>query len=80
MCFLDDTSQQQVNAGFKSHNADYGCRNCLAFQEDLEQLDYDVVSKGRYHYQTMELRKRVGRKKPKMTSVGNGDWLKIKHL
>lgn len=65
MCYIGDTPQQQVNAGFKSHNADYGCRNCLAFQEDLGNLDYDIVSKGRYHHQTLELRQRMIKLKTK---------------
>ena len=57
MAYLGDMPQQNENAGFKKQRADRSCRSCLATTKDRENLHFDVVKNGRYHFQTMQLKK-----------------------
>jgi hypothetical protein len=50
--------QNANNSGFMRHNALKGCRACFATQEERGDLDYDIVGQGRYHDDTVFLRRK----------------------
>jgi hypothetical protein len=52
-----DMPQNADNAGFMRHQAQKGCRGCYTTQEERGNLDYDITGHGRYHYDTVFLRK-----------------------
>ena len=56
MAFLGDMPQQADNAGFSRHNAVMGCRTCLCSKSDRDNLNYDVIVNGRYHWDTVRQR------------------------
>ena len=53
---LGDMPQQADNIGFMRHNARMGCRTCFCPKEERGSLEYDIVGKGRYHWETIEQR------------------------
>ncbi|KAI5806056.1 hypothetical protein EDC01DRAFT_626159 [Geopyxis carbonaria] len=55
--FLGDMPQQAENMGFLRQNATFGCRTCLIPSEHYSNMEFDILTKGRYHYQTQSLRK-----------------------
>lgn len=57
--FTGDMVQQQKNSGFMSFKAIYGCRHCFITKEERGKLDFDIVDSGRYHHQTMAMRKQL---------------------
>ena len=59
LCFIGDMPQQQANAGFKSQRATLGCRFCFTDTDDRGDLNYDIVREGRYHRQTLQMRKEM---------------------
>lgn len=60
--YIGDMVQQQWNAGFLGARARLGCRSCY-ISADHEyrrgDLEYDVFTEGRYHYQVMALREEM---------------------
>lgn len=62
MQYVGDMVQQQWNAGFLGARAKLGCRSCFISDSDGRgDLEYDIVDYGRYHYQTLALRKEIHR-------------------
>lgn len=60
LAYIGDMPQQQWNAGFLGARAKLSCRGCYISEEDGRgNLDYDIVSDGRYHYQVMALREEI---------------------
>ncbi|KAI1097192.1 hypothetical protein F4804DRAFT_352027 [Jackrogersella minutella] len=63
LCYIGDMPQQDKNSGFRGPKAHKPCRFCLIGQKASKSgnpndiLDFDVVTHGRYHYQTLEMRK-----------------------
>ena len=57
--YIGDMPQQQENAGFKSQNANLGCRFCYIVNTERGQLDYDLVQNGRFHHQAKSMRKEM---------------------
>ncbi|RDW84612.1 hypothetical protein BP6252_02202 [Coleophoma cylindrospora] len=53
-----DMPQAADNSGFMRHNAERGCRACKCTSHERADLDYDVVANGRYHFDTIFLRKK----------------------
>ena len=53
MTFLGDMPQQADNAGFLRHTATKGCRSCYCAKNEFGDLEYDTVSNGRYHFETV---------------------------
>ncbi|RPA94694.1 hypothetical protein L873DRAFT_1846445 [Choiromyces venosus 120613-1] len=51
--------QQAENMGFKKQNALFGCRLCLILLKIYGDLDYNTISKGRYHFEVCRLRKDI---------------------
>jgi hypothetical protein len=49
--FIGDTPQQNENAGFLRSNAVFGCRACFIPSQQYDDLDFDIVTQGRYHYE-----------------------------
>jgi hypothetical protein len=49
--FMGDTPQQNENAGFLRSNAVFGCRACFIPSQQYNNLDFDIVTQGRYHYE-----------------------------
>ena len=47
-----DLPQGNDLAGVLRHNANYGCRTCEIFKDDLTILDFDIKKYGRYHHLT----------------------------
>ncbi|KAI8171048.1 hypothetical protein KHU50_005759 [Colletotrichum sp. SAR 10_65] len=65
LCYIGDMPQQDKNSGFRGPKANKFCRFCFIGQTAVKSgkasdiLDFDVVTHGRYHYQTMEMRKEM---------------------
>ena len=57
--FLGDMPQQQENSGFKTQRANRGCRFCFVEEKDRGNLEYDLVSQGRFHHQTIQMRQEM---------------------
>ena len=60
--YTGDMPQQQWNAGMKTQRAKLGCRMCYISDAERGNLDYYLVRNGRYHFQTMSLRKKMNTK------------------
>ncbi|RPA95736.1 hypothetical protein L873DRAFT_1845836 [Choiromyces venosus 120613-1] len=59
LALLGDMPQQAENMGFKIQNALFGCRLCLIPLKIYGNLDYNTISKGRYHFEVCRLRKDI---------------------
>ena len=59
MCYCGDMPQQQENSGFKSQRATLGCRFCFIDETTRGDLKFDVSHQGRYHNQTISIRKGI---------------------
>ena len=57
--YAADMPQQQKNAGMKSQRAILGCRYCFITNDQRADLDFDTFTNGRYHYQTVNMRKEM---------------------
>jgi hypothetical protein len=57
LCYTGDMPQQQENSGFKTQRGTRGCRFCFIDETIRGDLDYNVNDEGRYHYQTLSMRK-----------------------
>jgi len=57
LCYTGDMPQQQENAGFKTQRAELGCRFCFIKASERDNLEFDVKICGRYHHQTIAMRK-----------------------
>ena len=57
--YIGDMPQQQESSGFKSQNANLGCRFCYIVNTERDQLDYDLVQNGRFHHQALNMRKEM---------------------
>lgn len=55
--FLCDMPQQWANSGMWTQRADKGCKRCFAGHQDRGNLQYDTIAYGRYHHQTMAMRR-----------------------
>ena len=62
LAFLGDMPQQNDNAGFKRPTAIRSCRQCLVKSDERGALDYDIIQKGRYHYQILQSRESAATK------------------
>jgi hypothetical protein len=51
-----DMPQAANNSGFMRHNAIRGCKACFIEQIDRKDIEYDVITQGRYHFDTVLLR------------------------
>jgi hypothetical protein len=52
MAITGDMPQQASNSGALSHQAEIGCRTCYCPKGQRGNLKYDVISNGRYHFDT----------------------------
>jgi len=65
LCYIGDMPQQDKNSGFRGPKALKPCRFCYYGQKDIKSdnpsdiLDFDVITHGRYHRQTVEMRKEL---------------------
>ena len=50
---IGDMPQQTDNSGFLRHTARFGCRACFCPQEELGNIDFDIITKKRSHYDTV---------------------------
>ena len=57
MAFTRDMAASQGFKGLISAIADYGCGFCLAHKSQRVNLDFNIIKNGRYHYQTINLRR-----------------------
>ena len=57
LAYLGDMPQQQKNSSMKTQRANLGCRYCFISSEERGDLLYDTFLDGRYHFQTIEMRK-----------------------
>src|SRR4029077_19371755 len=55
--FTGDMPQQQKNSMTKTQRGNLGCRFCFAPVGDRGNLSYDSLQNGRYHFQTLGMRK-----------------------
>ena len=51
MTYIGDMPQQQANSGNKSQRATRGCRFCYITEDERGNLDYDIITNGRFHFQ-----------------------------
>ncbi|CAN9363890.1 unnamed protein product [Alternaria alternata] len=56
LAYIGDMPQQQNNAGCKSQNAEFFCRSCLISKDEGDNIRFDIVSNGRYHYEMKHAR------------------------
>ena len=56
IAWLGDMPQQQDNSEFKRQNTGRGCRYCSIKSSHGDNLQYDIVTMGRYHHQNLALR------------------------
>jgi hypothetical protein len=54
--YIGDMPQQQENSGMLSVAATYGCRFCYVASTDRSDLNFDIVERGRFHFETQRLR------------------------
>lgn len=59
LCFLEDMSQQQVNAEFKSQRITLSCRFCVISADVRDDLKYDVIKNERFHNRTIQQRREM---------------------
>ncbi|CAJ2665171.1 unnamed protein product [Trifolium pratense] len=57
--FIGDMPQQQQNAGCKSQRANLGCLFCFVTAEERQCLNYEIIDKGRTHYQHIQMRQQL---------------------
>lgn len=60
LAYLGDMPQQQTNSGFLSQRATLGCRFCFVPDKQRANINYDIITNGRYHTETMRMRKEMG--------------------
>ena len=60
MGFTGDMVQHHESAGFLRHNAAYGCRVCHIPTKQMGNLNFDIVTHGRYHHQVNLIRENAG--------------------
>jgi hypothetical protein len=65
LAYLGDMPQQQKNSSMKTQRAILGCRFCFITTKQRGDLSYDTFLCGRYHFQTIEMRKDMEAKKTK---------------
>jgi len=61
LTFIEDTSQQQFNSDFMSHNANRECRSCLVSKVERTDLKYDIIVKNCYHHRVLQERAKTNR-------------------
>lgn len=59
LCFLKDMSQQQINANFKSQNANKNCRFCTIDAHVKNNLNFDIIRQNRFHNATIAQRQKM---------------------
>ena len=60
MAYIGDMPQQNKNSGFKGPRANFCCRSCFAGVGQRGNLQFDVGANGRYHWQTVAMRRKMG--------------------
>ncbi|KAL9036395.1 MAG: hypothetical protein Q9180_004325 [Flavoplaca navasiana] len=56
LCMTGDMPAQNKNSGFKTQRATLGCRFCVIPKDLRDQLDYDVIQNGRFHFKVLQQR------------------------
>jgi hypothetical protein len=59
MAYIGDMPQQNKTAGFKGPRANLCCRVCFAGVEQRGNLQFDMGANGRYHWQTVAMRRKM---------------------
>jgi hypothetical protein len=59
LAYIGDMPQQNKNAGFKGPRANFCCRACFAGVGQRGNLQFDLGSNGRYHWQTVAMRRKM---------------------
>lgn len=54
MMVAGDIPQQASNSAFLRYTATYGCRQCFCPATEKYNLEFGIVQKGRYHWQTIQ--------------------------
>jgi hypothetical protein len=68
LCYLGDMSQQDSNTGFRGPRTHKFCRFCTVSKSMQDPrtssgiLDFNMAIHGRYHYQTIEMRREMYQK------------------
>ncbi|KAI1350743.1 hypothetical protein F5Y01DRAFT_325814 [Xylaria sp. FL0043] len=58
-CIIGDMPSQQKLSGCQGPTAKMNCRNCMVDDNNKPNLEYDIINKGRYHFQTLIARKEI---------------------
>lgn len=56
-CFTGNMPQQNKNSGMKNQNANRGCRYCFVPAKERYNLEYDIITNGRYHHTMVDFRR-----------------------
>lgn len=56
LIYIDDMSQQQKNAEFKSQRTKFSCRFCFISINKRQNLNYDVISNEQFHHQVIQIK------------------------
>jgi hypothetical protein len=59
LAYIGDMPQQNKNAGFKGPRANFCCHTCFADPGERGNLHFDIGAKGRYHWQTVAMRRKM---------------------
>jgi len=59
LCFLEDMSQQQANAEFKTQRANKDCCMCLIFADAHADLEFNIVRQDRFYTYAMQQRRKL---------------------
>jgi len=54
LAFTEDMPQQQKNSGFLSQNAKFECQFCKVSAEKRNNLQFDILSHGRFHHKILQ--------------------------
>ncbi|EFW13347.1 conserved hypothetical protein [Coccidioides posadasii str. Silveira] len=63
IAYLGDMPQQNDNAGIKRPTATVSCRSCTVSDAERFNMNFDLVKRGRYHYQLLNLRAEIEAKR-----------------
>ena len=59
LAYLGDISQQNKNTGFLSRRANKGYQFCFISSTERSNLSYNIISNRKFHYETMQMRKKL---------------------
>lgn len=60
LAYTGDMPQQAENCGFLGPRATRSCRSCFVADTGRSNLDFDILTNGRFHHKSYRMRKNIG--------------------